>query len=158
MKAVFSKTGLVSFSLQNEKVCGRWSDPYTKEEDDRLVALKTFVTDYFYGRDPGTNDIPLDMGCISDFRRRVYQKLREVPYGKVVTYGELASLSGSPGGARAVGNAMNSNPFLLIVPCHRCVASGNGSKYSLGGFGAGLDVKRFLLRSEGHDEESIKGI
>ncbi len=158
MKAVFSKTGLVSFGLQNEKVCGRWSDPYTKEEDDRLVALKTFVTDYFYGRDPGTNDIPLDMGCISDFRRRVYQKLREVPYGKVITYGELASLTGSPGGARAVGNAMNSNPFLLIVPCHRCVGSGVKRKYSLGGFGAGLDVKRFLLRSEGHDEGTIEGV
>jgi len=53
---------------------------------------------------------------------------------------------------------MNANPYLLIVPCHRVVASRSGEGYGLGGFGAGLDVKRFLLRSEGHDEISIRGI
>ena len=157
MKAVFSLEGLVSFGLQKEADCSRWSDPYSKEEDDRLQALKTFVTDYFYGRDPGTDDIPLDMTSITPFRRRVYIQLRNVGYGEITTYGELARLSDSPGGARAVGNAMNSNPYLLIVPCHRCVAIDKGG-YSLGGFGAGLDVKRFLLRSEGHDEKSIRGL
>jgi methylated-DNA-[protein]-cysteine S-methyltransferase len=158
MKAVFSKKGLVSFGIQDDSECLRWSHPFSREEDDRLQALKTFVTDYFYGRDPGTDDIPLDMSGFTEFRTRVYNELMKIPYGNVVTYGELAFISGCPGGARAVGNAMNRNPFLLIVPCHRCVASRNGGGFSLGGFGAGLDIKRFLLRSEGHDEETIRGI
>lgn len=158
LKVVFSDTGLVSVGVQKEGECPRWSGPYEKEKDDRLAALKTFVTDYFYGRDPGTRDIPLDMTGITPFRKKVYQELKKVPYGEVVTYGELAEKAGSPGGARAVGNAMNANPFLLIIPCHRVVASRSGEGYGLGGFGAGLDAKRFLLRSEGHDGSDVNGI
>lgn len=158
LKVVFSQKGLVSLNLQKDGECPRWSGPYHKESDVRLAAVKTFVTDHFYGRDPGTKDIPLDMTGITPFRRKVYLELKKVPYGEVITYGELAERAGSPGGARAIGNAMNANPFLLIVPCHRVVGSKKDGKYELGGFGAGLNVKRFLLRAEGHDRSDIRDI
>ncbi|MCB9880294.1 MAG: methylated-DNA--[protein]-cysteine S-methyltransferase [Planctomycetes bacterium] len=79
------------------------------------------------------------------FRRKVWDALRTVPPGEVLTYGELAIKSGSPRAARAVGTAMHENPAPLFVPCHRIVASGG-----IGGFGgAGLPLKRALLESEG---------
>jgi methylated-DNA-[protein]-cysteine S-methyltransferase len=155
LRAVFSDAGLRSLTLVKEDEPEDFSGLYDQDGGDRLAALKTFINDHFYGREPGKNDIPLDMEGLTPFRKRVYKELASVPYGKVVTYGELADLAGSPGGARAVGNAMNSNPFLILVPCHRVLASRGNGKCELGGFGAGLDTKRFLLRLEGHSDDII---
>ena len=71
---------------------------------------------------------------------------RLIPYGQVLTYGELAERAGSPRAARAVGNVMRTNRFPLIVPCHRVV----GAAGALGGYSAptGLKMKRRLLRLE----------
>ncbi|MGA1792356.1 MAG: methylated-DNA--[protein]-cysteine S-methyltransferase [Thermoplasmatota archaeon] len=158
LRAVFSEKGLKSLSLVPQEQGSDFSGLYDNEGGERLAALKTYINDHFYGRDPGRRDIELDMEGVSPFRERVYKALMEVPFGEVVTYGELADRAGCPGGARAVGNAMNSNPYLLIVPCHRVVASGSGrGKSGLGGFGAGLDAKRFLLRLEGHQDD-INGL
>jgi methylated-DNA-[protein]-cysteine S-methyltransferase len=70
--------------------------------------------------------------------------MARIPYGETVTYGELAALAGNPRAARAVGGACGRNPVLIIVPCHRVVAS-----HGLGGFGGGLDLKQRLLHLEG---------
>lgn len=78
------------------------------------------------------------------FYKQVYAALDNVPYGKVVSYGELAVMAGRPGAARAVGSAMARNPFPLLVPCHRVVASGGKP----GGFGYGLVWKSELLEME----------
>jgi len=153
-----SEIGLRYIGTRKENIDVRWSDPYDNDDDDRLSAVKTYLADYFYGREPGRNDIPLDMTGISDFRKRVYSELMKVGFGEVVTYGELGKRAGYTGSARAVGRAMNMNPYLIIVPCHRVVYSGGRGKYSLGGFGAGPDVKRFLLRFEGHDGKEIEGL
>lgn len=80
----------------------------------------------------------------SEFRYRVWSALREIPFGETVSYSEFAKRIGSPGASRAVGNAVGANPILVMVPCHRVVASGG-----IGGFSAGLDLKRELLRIEG---------
>jgi methylated-DNA-[protein]-cysteine S-methyltransferase len=85
--------------------------------------------------------------CVDDlapFTSRVIACLRKVPYGRTVTYGELARRAGSPRASRAVGNAMASNDLPLIIPCHRVLAT-----QGLGGFGGGLRLKRDLLRLEG---------
>jgi methylated-DNA-[protein]-cysteine S-methyltransferase len=79
----------------------------------------------------------------SPFHLKVWKALSKVPYGRVVTYGELAHLAGAPGAARAVGTAMNRNRLPLVVPCHRVVAS-NG----IGGFGCGIEWKKMLLDLE----------
>jgi methylated-DNA-[protein]-cysteine S-methyltransferase len=80
----------------------------------------------------------------SAFRRRVWRALCEIPFGQTRSYGELATLIGSPGAARAVGLANGRNPFAIIVPCHRVIGAGG----SLVGYGGGLDRKRWLLAHE----------
>ena len=74
---------------------------------------------------------------------KVWETLCQVPYGQVITYGELAERLGSRG-ARAVGNANAQNPVAILVPCHRVVAAGG----HLGGYAGGTDVKRWLLAHE----------
>jgi len=74
----------------------------------------------------------------------VWKALRKVPYGRTISYAQLAAKAGHPGAARAVGAAMAANPLPLVVPCHRVVAS-NG----LGGFTPGLAWKRWLFTLEG---------
>lgn len=89
-----------------------------------------------------------DLSWATDFQLRCYKALATIPCGATVTYGELASLAGSPKAARAVGSAMSKNRFLIAIPCHRVVASGK----NLGGFSSGLNNKIKLLNSEGvHD-------
>lgn len=88
----------------------------------------------------------LDLDGVEGFIRRTLTACREIPRGRVVTYGGLAAALGAPRAARAVGNAMASNPFALIIPCHRVVRSGG----LLGGFGGGgAEMKRRLLEREG---------
>ncbi len=91
--------------------------------------------------------IELDTAALTPFGRRVYQALRKIGPGRTVSYGQLAALAGSPGGARAVGGAMARNPWPVVVPCHR-VVSADGK---LGGFSAhgGTLTKARLLALEG---------
>ena len=89
--------------------------------------------------------VPIDLSGMPPFRRKVLTEARRIPYGRTVTYAELARRAGSPRAARAVGQAMAHNPVALVVPCHRVVAAGGG----LGGFGGGLALKRRLLALEG---------
>ena len=78
------------------------------------------------------------------FQQRVWAELQRIPYGSVRTYAEVARALGSPKLARAVGGACAANPLPIVIPCHRVVASGGG----LGGYSAGLEVKRLLLELE----------
>jgi methylated-DNA-[protein]-cysteine S-methyltransferase len=113
---------------------------------DRAVALQ--LDDWFAGRRHDF-DLPLDLSEIDGFRRSVLETLvREVPWGEVVSYGELAALAGRPRAARAVGSAMRNNPIPFVIPCHRVVAAGN----RIGGYGGGRNavaLKRELLAREG---------
>jgi methylated-DNA-[protein]-cysteine S-methyltransferase len=90
--------------------------------------------------------IELDLSAVPPFHRRVYQLARAIPPGQTLSYGEVAARLGSPGGARAVGQALRRNPFAVVVPCHRVVAAGG----RLGGFSApgGMATKTELLARE----------
>lgn len=81
----------------------------------------------------------------TEFQRRVWRALTEIPYGKTISYGELARHIGNPSASRAVGLANGANPLPIIVPCHRVI----GADGSLTGFGGGLPIKRKLLALEG---------
>ena len=107
-----------------------------------LAAAARQLTEYFAGQRTEF-DLPLEMAG-TDFQRRVWAALREIPYGETVSYGELASGLGKASASRAVGLANGKNPFAVVVPCHRVV----GSDGSLTGYGGGLDRKRFLLALE----------
>jgi methylated-DNA-[protein]-cysteine S-methyltransferase len=96
-------------------------------------------------------DLPLDLTGASSEARTVLEVLRALaPYGKMITYGELARHSDCAGGAREVGQIMARNPIPLVIPCHRVVASTD-----LGGYGGGLELKRRLLRLEGALTEQL---
>lgn len=88
---------------------------------------------------------PLDIRTGSDFQRRVWNALREIPMGQTKTYGAIARQVGEPDATQAVGAACGANPIPLLIPCHRVVASGG----KLGGFSGGLAWKKRLLAIEG---------
>lgn len=100
------------------------------------------LEDYFDGRRTDF-DLPLALDG-TDFQRRVWAALRQIPYGHTVTYRQLAERIGRPSAARAVGLANGRNPVSIIVPCHRVV----GATGELTGYAGGLERKRWLLELE----------
>jgi methylated-DNA-[protein]-cysteine S-methyltransferase len=90
-------------------------------------------------------ELGLDQLPVSPFAREVYRSLLQIPPGETVSYGELATLAGHPGAARAVGTAMAANPLALAIPCHRVVrADGSAGRY-----GSCDALKPYLLSLEG---------
>jgi methylated-DNA-[protein]-cysteine S-methyltransferase len=115
--------------------------------DARATArTEKLLREYFAGK---RREFPVkvDWTRLSGFTRKALQVCAKIPYGKTLSYGEVAERAGSPGGARAVGQAMSKNPFPIVVPCHRVLASGG----RIGGFSGGLHFKRALLDLEGAD-------
>lgn len=114
--------------------------PFVKRAASRIVKLLD-------GQRSDLSDIVLDMRAVPPFHQRVYAVARKVAPGTTTSYGVLALRAGSPGAARAVGQAMGKNPFALIVPCHRVLASGG----KIGGFSAngGAVTKKRILAIEG---------
>ncbi len=100
---------------------------------------------YFAGERVAFDDVPIDLDWCTGFQRAVAETLRAVPYGEVITYGELAALAGYPNAQRAAGTFCAHNRLPLVLPCHRVVAAnGVGSYGSLG-----VAFKRRLLALEG---------
>lgn len=112
-----------------------------------LRAATRWLDVYFSGRDPGFA-VPLALAG-TNFRLAVWQILLTIPYGRTMTYGEIAKMMASRGGGRpcpqAVGGAVGHNPVNIIVPCHRVVGAGG----RLVGYGGGLARKAELLKREG---------
>jgi methylated-DNA-[protein]-cysteine S-methyltransferase len=108
---------------------------------EHLAAAEVALADYFAGRPP---HLPvLDLRG-TEFQRTVWRALLAIPWGEVRTYGEIGRAVGVEGGGRAVGGANHRNPVAILVPCHRVVAAGGG----LGGYGGGIERKRWLLAHE----------
>jgi methylated-DNA-[protein]-cysteine S-methyltransferase len=111
----------------------------------RLDVVRRELDEYFAGRRQAF-DVPLDWRLSQGFRRAALDELtRGVPFGHTVSYKQLAERAGSPKASRAIGSAMATNPIPIVVPCHRVLRTGG----DLGGYGGGLDAKRWLLHHEG---------
>lgn len=126
------------------------------EERDLPVFAKTrdWLDLYFYGENPDFMP-PLSVSG-SDFRKSVWNILRQIPYGQTMTYGEIAKKMARQMGtaqmsAQAVGAAVGRNPISILIPCHRVV----GSNGSLTGYAAGIDKKSALLALEKVDLEQF---
>ncbi len=104
------------------------------------------IVDLLSGKGGDLTEVPLDMTGVPPFHQKVYEVARKIPPGATLSYGEVASRVGSPGAARAVGQALGRNPFAIVVPCHRVLAAGGKA----GGFSAngGITTKKRLLRME----------
>jgi methylated-DNA-[protein]-cysteine S-methyltransferase len=110
-----------------------------------VEGLVTRVRDHLAGRPTSYDDIPLELSWCTGFQRELARAIQAVPWGEIVSYGELAGLAGGPGAARAAGTFCAHNRFALLFPCHRVVSS-----TGIGGYGAaGLGLKRRLLALEG---------
>jgi methylated-DNA-[protein]-cysteine S-methyltransferase len=125
-----------------DRIAARLS-PRVVEAPARLDDARRQLDDYFAGR-RRSFDMPIDWGLVSDFGRRVLGRTAEIPYGSVATYGDVARGIGSPGAARATGNALGSNPMPIVVPCHRVVRGGG----RVGGYTGGIERKELLLTLE----------
>ncbi|MCW3020625.1 MAG: methylated-DNA--[protein]-cysteine S-methyltransferase, partial [Solirubrobacterales bacterium] len=108
-----------------------------------LEPMRRELDEYFTGA-RRTFELALDWALIGPFGRRVLRATSAIPYGGVLSYGEVAAEAGSPRGSRAAGNALGSNPIPIVIPCHRVLRTGG----ALGGYGGGLDRKRYLLELE----------
>jgi methylated-DNA-[protein]-cysteine S-methyltransferase len=114
-----------------------------EESEARTHPVRKQMEEYFAGK-RRRFDLVLDLRG-TDFRKRCWDQLLQIPYGETCSYAEIARAVGNPKGFRAVGQANHYNPIAIIVPCHRVLAGGQ----HLGGYGGGLSTKAFLLRLEG---------
>ena len=150
LHAAATRRGLVRLAFPEESeqaVVGRLAErisPRIVEAPGMLDDVKRELDEYFDGRRK-TFELKLDWTLMSAFAHKVLTHTAAIPYGAHSTYAEMALASGSPRGARAAGNALGSNPIPIVIPCHRVLYSGGG----LGGYGGGLDRKRWLLELEG---------
>ena len=116
----------------------------TSSEQQLLLTSITQMQHYLQGL-RSNFDVPIDMSLGTDFQQQVWQALQDIEYGETISYATLAQRVDNPKGFRAVANANGKNPFSIIVPCHRVIASDG----KLGGYTGGLDKKSYLLALEG---------
>ena len=117
--------------------------PRVLEAAALVDPVRRELDEYFAGR-RRQFDLDVDWSLTSAFGRRVLEATARIPAGNVSTYGALATQLHKPGAARAVGNALATNPVAIVVPCHRVVPAGGG----VGNYGGGPDRKAFLLDLE----------
>lgn len=114
------------------------------KSDSHLTGIKNDILKYLSGEAVSFRRHTLAVNG-TGFQKKVWAALSHIPYGRVLTYKQVAKRIGAPNAFRAVGSACGANELPIILPCHRVVASDGG----LGGFSGGLKRKRFLLRLEG---------
>ena len=153
-----SPLGGITLGSDGTSLIGLWfdgqmhfADVLSPEHEERLIpVLKDtcrWLDIYFSGSEPGFTP-PLVMRA-SPFRKAVWDIMLTIPYGKTMTYGEIAAGISESMSAQAVGGAVGHNPIAIIIPCHRVV----GADGSMTGYAGGIDRKRFLLELE---EKTIK--
>lgn len=162
-----SSLGLLTMASDGESLLGLWmetqsyfpsavDEPIVNQEDLPLfLQTKEWLDRYFAGEKPVASDLPLAPEG-SEFRKAVWRILCEIPYGELMTYGDIAKAIALAQGkdkmsARAVGGAIGHNPISIIIPCHRVI----GAKNNLTGYTGGLDKKIWLLTHEGIDMEKM---
>ena len=150
----FSHLGPIKIIEQNHRILSisllsKTSNSFKKQDSSDTSPLlhqaKKELTEYFSNKRK-TFKLPLKPPD-SDWVRQVWQALQTIPYGQLCSYSELAQKIGCPQSVRAVGTACGQNPHLIIVPCHRVTRKNK----QLGGFSAGLEAKKNLLKQEGHN-------
>lgn len=113
-------------------------------EDTVTRETERQLREYFSGKRTAF-DLPISPKG-TDFRRAVWNALLEIPYGETRSYSEIAAAVEKPFAQRATGNAIGDNPILIVIPCHRVIRADGG----IGGFSAGIEMKKFLMKLEGH--------
>lgn len=162
-----SPVGKLTVASNEKNIVGLWIDKqkyymdvldgreYRERETDVIKLAKNWLDRYFNNEKPEINELPIEFTG-SDFRKHIWKILSEIPYGRVITYGDIAKqIAGQKGikamSARAVGGAVGRNPISIIIPCHRVV----GADGSLTGYAGGVKIKAKLLELEGVDMSNL---
>ena len=147
---IVTPRGLIRLSYAHEEL-DRQLDELASRISPRILhapartdAVRRQLDDYFAGKRHDF-DVPIDWRLVRGFAVNVLRATARIPFGATSTYRGVATEAGSPNAYRAAGNALNTNPIPIVVPCHRVLHAGGG----LGGYAGGLDRKRFLLHLEG---------
>jgi methylated-DNA-[protein]-cysteine S-methyltransferase len=138
-----NESGLVRAKPADATAPAPLAAPVRSAAERMLARARAAFESYFAGSCAALLELPVDPQG-SEFQRRVWRALREIPLGTTASYGEIALRVGSPGAARAVGDANRRNPIAIAIPCHR-VIGGDGQ---LVGYAGGLERKRWLLAHE----------
>ena len=144
-----SENGLMATTLPQSSA-GEAGRQLRIRENKAVFSLEPFadlvgrLNSYFAGGKETFTD-ELDLSGATPFQRRVWESTRFIPYGETRSYLWVARQIERPKAVRAVGQALSRNPLAIIVPCHRVIASDGG----MGGFGGGVEMKRYLLKLEG---------
>ncbi len=142
---LMARCGRLTHLVMEDQVHASAPPPASQRDDGAFAEMTQQLDEYFAGtRTDFDLLVQLDG---TEFQMRVWTELRAIPYGQTISYGELARRVGSPHAYRAVGTANGHNPLAVVIPCHRVIASDG----SLGGYGGGLDRKRWLLALESAD-------
>ena len=143
LKLVASATGLLAILWENDNPKRvLLADLAEDIHQHILVETERQLIEYFAGK-RDTFDIPLDMRGTA-FQKNVWQALQTIPFGRTLSYGQIAKQLGQPTASRAVGAANGRNPLSIVVPCHRVI----GASGKLTGFAGGLEAKSHLLNLE----------
>ena len=158
-----SPVGKLLLASKNNKLIGVWIENQKyylsnlkekmqiKDDEEILIKTKNWLDRYFENKNPHISELDIEpIG--TDFSKKVWTILCTIPYGKVITYGEIAkkiskAMNKDKMSAQAVGNAVAHNPISIIIPCHRVI----GANGNLTGYAGGLDIKMRLLKYEGVD-------
>jgi methylated-DNA-[protein]-cysteine S-methyltransferase len=136
-------TGTRGWDEQLEEIATQIS-PRILEAPARLDDARRQLDEYFEGQ-RRQFELPLDFRLTHGFQGKAIKQIARIPYGRTLTYGELAAKAGNPRAFRAAGTACGANPLPPIVPCHRVLPAGGG----VGNYGGGPEMKRALLELEG---------
>ncbi|QKY71558.1 methylated-DNA--[protein]-cysteine S-methyltransferase [Lentibacillus sp. CBA3610] len=129
--------------MKLQKLCVRYFNQSAFiQKPNKVAHAVTELREYFQGkRREFTFDVAFNG---TPFQQKVWQALNDIPYGDTKTYKDVAQAINNPKAVRAVGGAVNKNPFSIVVPCHRVI----GANGKMVGYGGGLDKKEFLLAHE----------
>lgn len=135
---------LTHIELLNEEKLKELKESGAVEEKTDLISTAVSQLDEYFAGKRREFTLPLAPEG-TDFQKRDWQALCDIPYGETASYKDIAIRIGCPKGARAVGLANNRNPIMIVIPCHRVI----GSDGSLVGYEGGLHIKEYLLKLEG---------
>ena len=142
-----SPFGIIIIESNGVAITGIKTESGTEPKGEKKASTLTDVTamqlkEYFAGKRKKF-EVPLDPQG-TEFQKKVWKALQEIPYGKTRSYKQIAKMIGQPKACRAVGMANNKNPIWILIPCHRVI----GADGSLTGYGGGIKMKQKLLEIE----------
>lgn len=143
LKIVANENALVAILWEKEKNNRVKLQAMTKVDNHPIIQRTEKQLMEYFDKQRTSFDIPIEMNG-TDFQNTIWEALSKIPYGKTLSYLQLAQKINRPKAVRALGTAIGRNPLSILIPCHRVI----GSDGSLTGFAGGLDKKAFLLNLE----------